>query len=98
MRRSRNRHPALEAAVFAAALLLAAFVGRELWSRRGPASAASAAGPSAMEPVKLNPSYPSPAVAVPGGRTETAVKGVPPLKLTRVQRRGSKTAVVPPPK
>lgn len=98
MRRRRDRHPVLETVVFAAALLLAAFVGRELWNRRGPAAAASAPQPSAMEPVKLNPSYPSPAVPGSGGRTEAAVTGVAPLKLTRVQRRRARTAVVPPPK
>lgn len=98
MRRRRNRHPALEAAVFAAALLLAAFVGRELWLRRGALSATAAPEASVMEPATLNPSYPALPGSETGGRTETAVTGVPPLKLTRVQRRKTKAAVVPPPK
>ncbi len=96
MRRRRNRHPALEAAVFAAAILLAAFIGRELWSRRVvPAVSPEAA---VMEPARLVPSYPPVPGSAVGGRTETAVTGVPPLKLTRVQRRKPRTAVVPPPK
>ncbi|MCR4294339.1 MAG: hypothetical protein NUW21_02300 [Elusimicrobia bacterium] len=94
MRRRRNRHPVLEAAVFAAAILLAGFVGRELWKRR----VAPAPAPSVMEPAKLNLSYPPLPGTDLGGRTETAVTGVPPLKLTRVQRRKPRTAVVPPPK
>lgn len=98
MRRRQNRHPALEAAVFAAALLLAAFVGRELWNRRRAEPPPAPPEASVMEPAKLNPSFPPLPGVETGGRTETAVTGVPPLKLTRVQRRTRKSAVVPPPK
>ncbi|MBI2787727.1 MAG: hypothetical protein HYX59_03500 [Elusimicrobia bacterium] len=96
MRRGKHRHPALEAAVFAAALLLSAFIGRELWLRRAaPPSEAPPAlpGPAALDPAK--PPLPSKTV---GGRTETAVIAVPSVKLSRVQRRKPKNAPVPVPK
>ncbi|MBI2387017.1 MAG: hypothetical protein HYV14_13575 [Elusimicrobia bacterium] len=97
MRRRQHRHPALEAAVFAAALLLAAFVGRELWLRR--AAAPSPEAPSAAaEPAALNPDKPPlPSMTSPG-RTETAVTAVPSIKLSRVQRRKPKPAAVPAPR
>ncbi|MCM2303375.1 MAG: hypothetical protein NDJ72_01635 [Elusimicrobia bacterium] len=99
MRRRSKRHPVLETAVFAAALFLAAFVGRELWRRRGEAPRPSPE-PSAAElkPAPLNITYPPLPSAAASGRTETAVAGVPPLKLTRVQRRKPKPSVVPAPK
>jgi hypothetical protein len=95
MRRGHNRHPALETAVFAAALLLAAFVGRELWLRRAAPTPAEPQA-AASDPVALRPAKPP--IPSASGRTETAVTGVPPLKLTRVQRRKPKAAVVPLPK
>ena len=95
MRSRQHRHPVLEAAVFAAALLLAAFVGRELWLRR--AAAPSAASSSAV-PVALDPAKPPLPSKDPSGRTETAVTAVPSIKLSRVQRRKPKTAPVPVPK
>lgn len=97
MRRRQHRHPALEAAVFAAALLLAAFVGRELWRRRG-AAASAAASASSAQPVALDPAKPPLPSKNPAGRTETAVIAVPSIKLSRVQRRKPKTAPVPVPK
>lgn len=97
MRRRQHRHPALEAAVFAAALLLAAFVGRELWRRR--AAVPSAERPSGTaEPAVLNPAKPALPSGSPSARTETAVIGAPSIKLSRVQRRKPRAAPVPVPK
>lgn len=97
MRRRQHRHPVLEAAVFAAALLLAAFVGRELWRRRAPDPSAAAAS-SAAEPAALKPDKPALPSKNPSARTETAVIGAPSIKLSRVQRRKPKAAPVPVPK
>jgi len=96
MRRRPHRHPVLETAVFTAALLLAVFIGRELWRRRGPAPVV--ADPAAVEPIALHPTYPPLPAAAKTSRTETAVSGVAPIKLTRVQRRRPKSGVVPAPK
>lgn len=97
MRRRQHRHPALEAAVFAAALLLSAFVGRELWRRR--AEAPPRAEPSgAAEPAVLNLVKPPLPSRYPSARTETAVAGAPSIRLSRVQRRKPKSAPVPVPK
>lgn len=93
MRRRQQRHPALDAAVFAAALLLSAFIARELWLRRTPVMLE----PAALRPVVLNPGLPPLPVAATGHRTEVGVNGVAPIKLTRVQRRASKSAAVPAP-
>lgn len=95
MRGRSKRHPVLETAVFAAALLLAAFIGRELWQRRAPAPPAE---PEGMQPVALRPDRPALPSASEPKRTETAVTGVPPIKLTRVQRRKPTAPVVPAPK
>ena len=95
MTRRAHRHPALETAVFAAALLLAAFVARELWIRRAPAAPKS--GPPAAGAVPLNPERPPAPGAVPGGKTERAVTKVPALRLTRIQRPKPKPAAVPAP-
>ncbi len=97
MRRRQHRHPALEAAVFAAALLLFAFIGRELWRRRAAAPAAGQPSGAAV-PVALDPAKPAlPSKSSPG-RTETAVIGAPSIKLSRVQRRKPKNAPVPVPR
>ncbi|PIR17793.1 MAG: hypothetical protein COV48_08280 [Elusimicrobia bacterium CG11_big_fil_rev_8_21_14_0_20_64_6] len=93
---SRKRHPALETAVFAAALILAAFLIREFWSRRSAANPAPQETTAAiMEPVELKAARPAP---VSHGRTEQAVTGVPPLKLSRVQPRKLRTKAVPAPR
>jgi len=94
--RRRKRHSAVETAVFAAALLLAAFIGREAWKRRAPA-APEPAPLTAHEPAVLTPSFPPLPAGAARPRTETAVTAVPSLKLTRVQRRPRKTAPVPNP-
>lgn len=92
MRRKQHRHPALETAVFAAALLLSAFIARELWRRR--ASAQEVEAP--MKAVEIHATHPD--YAAPSrGRTEQAVMNVPPIKLTRVQPRGPKPRVPPVP-
>lgn len=90
--RRSQRHPVIESAVFVAAVLLAAFIARELWSRRqAPVPAAS----SDIAPIALNPGRP-PLPDIPGARrTEAAVTGVAPIKLTRVQRRKLKSVAVP---
>jgi hypothetical protein len=102
MRRRQHRHPYIETAVFAAALLLAAFIARELWSRRSPsvppAGTSSALDPAAQHPTVLHPTRPPLPPLVKTNRTEQAVTGVAPIKLTRVQRRKPKAAVVPAPK
>jgi hypothetical protein len=96
MRRRQHRHPALETAVFAAALLLSAFIARELWRRRAtPAPAAETGRQGAIE---LNPTRPPLPSTTPGGRTEQAVTGVPPLKLSRLQPHKPKPEAVPAPK
>jgi len=96
MRRRQHRHPALEAAVFAAALLLSAFIGRELWLRR--AAPPSEPPPALSGPASLNPGKPPLPSKSAGGRTETAVTAVPPVKLSRVQRRKPRNGPVPVPK
>lgn len=98
MRRSAHRHPYVEAAVFGAALLLAAFVGRELWVRRAAGAASRPPEPSRTEPIALTPERPPLPLRPSERRTETAVTGAPPIKLTRVQRRKPKTAPVPAPR
>lgn len=100
MRRRQHRHPALEAAVFAAALLLSAFVGRELWRRRAAtaATAPAAASSAAAEPAVLNPEKPALPSKSPAVRTETAVIGAPSIRLSRVQRRKPRNAPVPVPR
>jgi hypothetical protein len=94
--RRQHRHPVLEAAVFAAALLLAGFVGRELWRRRAPEPEVPKAGFEDFVPdVAVNPTRPP----LPGrGRTETAVTTVPSVKLTRIVRRKEKSVPVPLPR
>ncbi len=82
--------------MFAAALLLSAFIARELWRRRGAPS--SVAGTEVQRPVALNLTRPPLPSTSPGGRTETAVTGVAPIKLTRVQRRKPKPAPIPVPR
>ncbi len=97
MKRREHRHPALETAVFAAAILLFAFVARELWRRR-PVEAVVPAKAAIAAPIELVPERPvvsAPTKAV--SRTETSVKSVPSIKLTRVSRR-RKTEPVPVPK
>jgi len=94
MKRRQKRHPVLETAVFAAALLLAAFIGRELWRRR--AAPPAPVEPTASVPAVLNPTFPPLPVETPRRRTEMGVSAVPSLKLTRVQRRRPKTAVPAP--
>lgn len=94
--RRQKRHPVLETAVFAAALLLSAFIARELWRRRFAAQPAPET--AVVQPAVLNPARPSLPLAAPARRTEVAVTGVAPIKLTRVQRRKPKPAVVPAPK
>ncbi len=96
MRRRQQRHPALETAVFAAALLLSAFIARELWMRRS--SARPAPETTSIQPAALNLTRPPLPLMSPGGRTEQAVTGVAPIKLTRVQRRKPKLDAVPIPK
>ncbi|MDD5302392.1 MAG: hypothetical protein PHS14_04710 [Elusimicrobia bacterium] len=96
MRRGQKRHPALEAAVFAAALLLSAFIARELWRRRSPAQPAP--DTAVMRPIELNLTRPPLPLEDSPRRTEAAVTGVAPIKLTRVQRRKPKPAAVPAPR
>lgn len=100
MRKRPHRHPALETAVFAAALLLAAFVGRELWRRRAAmASPAVETGP--QTPAPLNPTRTTYFGPAPAPRAVTAVMVPSPIKLTRVKpvkARLSKHDTVPPPK
>jgi len=95
MRRRQHRHPAVETAVFAAALLLAAFIARELWVRR----AAAAPEPEKVTmPAVLEISYPPLPQKATEQRTEQAVSGVAPIKLTRMQPRKQKLAPVPAPR
>ena len=95
MRRRSKRHPVLETAVFAAALLLSAFIARELWQRRTAAPSPVVPETSVKRAAPLNITYaPMPA---PARRTEQAVTGVAPIKLTRVQRRKPKADPVPAP-
>ncbi|MBI5246681.1 MAG: hypothetical protein HY923_05830 [Elusimicrobia bacterium] len=97
MRRGNHRHPVLEAAVFAAALLLAGFVGRELWRRRAPAPE-SAGFPVIEEHVAAIATPLPQSVSKPVKQTETSVTHVPSIRLTRVQRRKQKNVAVPVPK
>ena len=83
--------------MFAAALLLAGFVGRELWRRRAP-EAASTGFPVIEERAAAVPKAYMPPAGQPAGRTETAVSAVPSIKLSRVQRSKSKKVSVPLPK
>lgn len=94
--RRRERHPVLEAAVFAAALLLAGFIARELWARR-PQPAPVEPQASSAVPVPLNPARP--------GVSKPIVQGPPERAATKVGRiRGAKPGTrrrktdVPPPK
>lgn len=81
--------------MFAAAILMFAFVARELWRRR-PAPAAAA--PEIARPIELIPEPPIGRQSVKAPpRTETSVKSVPSIKLTKVARR-RKTEPVPAPK
>lgn len=99
MRARRHRHPVLEAAVFAAVLLLAAFVGRELWKRR------AAALPPPVAPAN-EPFMPTaiPAVPVRGAPvesfTERGTSYVPGIRLSRPpkprRRRTTPPAPTPP--
>jgi hypothetical protein len=94
MRRRAHRHPYVEAAVYAAALLLAAFIGRELWARRRVPPPEE---PGVVAPAVLTPTRPP----LPGStvkRTEQAVTAVAPIKLSRVRRLKPKTEPVPAPK
>ena len=95
--RRRKRHTAVEAAVFAAALILAAFIGREAWKRRAPA-AAEPIQSSVPVPAVLTPTFPPMPTGTNRPRTEMGVTAVPSLKLARVQRRPLKTVPVPAPK
>ena len=104
MRGRQQRHPVLESAVFAAALLLSAFVARELWRRRPvtPDRAVGEAVPlaeSVGKAVESNPYRPPLPAAASTHRTERAVTGgVPAIKLTRVQGRKHTFDAVPVPK
>ncbi len=92
----RHRHPALETAVFAAALLLSAFIARELWRRRPIVSSPMERGKRLTQPYGEDMPLPkSFGQATPSHRTEQAVSGVAPIKLTRVQRRKPKAVPVP---
>ncbi len=96
MRRRSKRHPVLETAVFAAALLLSAFIARELWQRRSAAPEPVVVEAPVRRAAPLNITYaPMPASA---RRTEQAVTGVAPIKLTRVERRKPKAEAVPAPR
>jgi hypothetical protein len=96
MRGRPHRHPVIESAVFAAAILLSAFIARELWSRRATAAPPpESAGPA---PVALNPARPPLPEVAGTRRTEDAVTAVAPIKLTRVQPRKLKPDAVPSPK
>ena len=93
MRKRPHRHPVLEAVVFAAALLLALFVGRELWRRWSlrPRPEPVSTGPALVSPIRPE------APPLPGrGRTETAVSSVPPLKLSRIAPKRPKSTVPAP--
>lgn len=96
MRRSK-RHPVVESAVFAAALILAAFIGREFWKRRAPA-AIEPLTPAVVVPAVLTPTFPPLPTGARRPRTESAVSAVPSLKLTRVRRRAREPVAVPAPK
>lgn len=96
MRRRSRRHPYIETAVFAAALLLAAFIARELWIRRPPALAEP--GEPVLRAAVLAVSYPPLPGTEPARRTEQAVTGVAPVKLARVQRTKPKPRAVPAPR
>lgn len=93
--RRQHRHPYVEAAVFGAALLLAGFIARELWRRRPPPAPPAPPAPVDYRPVPLPP---QPLPQAGPGRTESAVTGVPPIKLHRVLRRPGKTEPVPAPR
>lgn len=90
--RTRSRHPALETAVFAAALLLSAFVARELWRRHGSAPSAA---PAAVRPEPAP--APSPAAGGKVYAMERAVTSVPSMRITRIERRKPRPAPVPAP-
>jgi hypothetical protein len=94
MRRRSHRHPYIEAAVFGAALLLAAFIARELWARRQvrPSQEAEAMAPAVLTPTR--PPLPGSTVK----RTVQAVTAVAPIKLSRVRRVKPKAEPVPAPK
>ena len=98
MRRRAHRHPAIETAVFAAALLLAAFIARELWVRRSAPLPPPVAEPAPAATAVRATLQPAIVLTRPVSRTERAVTAVAPIKLTRVQRRKPKGDVVPAPK
>jgi hypothetical protein len=90
-----KRHPALEAGVIAAALLLAAFVGRELWRRR---SAPSAAPPIAVaEPSADAALQPGP-TPMPEPKAEISVSGGVPFRAGRIVRVKRRADAPPPPR
>ncbi|MBI4062279.1 MAG: hypothetical protein HY403_12725 [Elusimicrobia bacterium] len=95
MRRGRRRHPAFEAAVFAAALLLAAIIVRELWRRPAVAPPAPEASAEPAAPVAFRPPLPE---GLTAPRAELAASEVAPIKLTRIQRPRPKPAAVPAPR
>jgi hypothetical protein len=97
-----KRHPVLEAGVIVAALLLAAFVGRELWKRRAAESAAAErpieapeASPGSIGVAAIAERPPAPSLE-PRARAAVAV-GLP-FKATRVERPKPRRAAPPPPK
>lgn len=75
---------------------MAAFIARELWVRR------SAAPPEPEKAVTraavLEITYPPLPQASPARRTEQAVTGIAPIKLSRVARRMPKSEAVPAPR
>jgi hypothetical protein len=98
MRTRRHRHPYLEAAVFGAALLLAAFIARELWARRQARPPVEPGSGAMQETLILNPTRPPLPPSAAGPRTEQAVTRVAPIKLSRISRRKPKPTAVPAPK
>jgi len=98
MKRRSQRHPYVEAAVFAAALLLAAFIARELWARRQALPPVEDPPGKMQETLILNPTRPPLPAPATGSRTEQAVSIVAPIKLSRVYRRKPKPSAVPAPK
>ena len=90
MRSSRRSRTIVETAVFAAAILLAGFLARELWLRRRPAPAPEApAAPAVAAPVR--PAWPKPAP-----QAEVGTAGSPPVRMTRIEKRRPKTSVPSP--
>lgn len=77
----------LEYGVYVLALLMAVFIGWQVYARVGGSRAKQAAEPAEA-------SAPSQRL---GGATESAVSVVPAVKLTAVGGRRKKAAAVPPP-